>query len=105
MSPALMVSVFNWQAFLQTLLRFKASLQPLAAGQRVLDIAGTGAYEITVTDKIVSVRETGLEADMALDPLAALRLTTLPLSQPLYPQHPFFNWFPLPFDIPSADAF
>jgi len=105
MSPALMVSVFNWQAFLQTLLRFKASLQPLAAGQRVLDIAGTGAYEITVTDKIVSVRETGLEADLALDPLAALRLTTLPLSQSLHPQHPFFNWFPLPFDIPSADAF
>ena len=103
MSPALMLSVFNWQAFLQALLRFKAGLVPLHPGQRVLGIEGEGAFEITVTGKDVSVRETAQEADLALAPLAALRLVGLPL--PLMPDQPFFNWFPLPFDIPAADAF
>lgn len=105
MRPACMLSVFHWPAFLQTLLRFKASLSPLVPGHRVLEVLGEGAFEITVTDKIVSVRETALQPDLSLDPLAAVRLTTLPLSLSLYPHHPFINWFPLPFDIPAADAF
>ncbi|HHT07683.1 MAG: GNAT family N-acetyltransferase [Christensenellales bacterium] len=105
LTPPLMVRVFNWQAFLQTLLRFKVSRLPLHGGTRVLDITGEGRFAITVSGSEVRVEATSDPADMTLDPLAAVRLTTLALSSSLYPEQPFFDWFPLPFDIPSADAF
>lgn len=105
LAPPLMLRVFNWQPFLQTLLRFKASRLRLHSGRRVLDITGEGRFAITVSDSEVWVEATNDPADMTLDPQAAVRLTTLALSEDLYPNHPFDNWFPLPFDIPSADAF
>ncbi|NLX83452.1 MAG: GNAT family N-acetyltransferase [Clostridiales bacterium] len=105
LSPSCMIRVFHWQAFLQTLLRLKASHQALQDGKRVLEIQGEGKYLIQVLGSDVTVKETAHQADMTLDPLDAVRVTTQALSGDLYPKHPFYDWFPLPFDIPAADAF
>ena len=103
--PACMLRVMDWQAFLQVLLQCKASHQPLTAGRRVLDIAQEARLSIACEGARVSVKASADRADMSLDAQAAVRLTTLPLSRALYPDHPFLDWFPVDFYLPLADSF
>ena len=103
--PACMLRVMDWQAFLQVLLQYKASHQPLTAGRRVLDIAQEARLSIACEGARVSVKASADRADMSLEAQAAVRLTTLPLSRALYPDHPFLDWFPVDFYLPLADSF
>lgn len=103
--PGLMIRVLDWQSFLESLLRFKATLAPLKQGRGVLEITGEGRFEINVNGSTVSVRPSDGQPDLALDSLAAIRLTCLPVGSGLYPNHPFLDWFPLPLSFPAADGF
>lgn len=104
-SPPHNLLVVDWAGFLSTLLQFKANQQPLQDGQAVLGISGEGNHIITVQNGKVRVEKTDTEAALTLGSLAAIRLCTLPLGTDLYPDHPFRDWFPLPFMIPEADCF
>lgn len=103
--PVYMAHVFNWQRFLSVLLDFKAGMVPLMDGEAVLDIQGEGRLLIAVVGGQPRVSPAARPADLSVTPQDALRLTTLPFQQELFPGHPFRNWFPLPFDFPDADAF
>lgn len=100
-----MIQVLDWAAFLEGLLRLKQALIPLAVGEKVLGIEGAGNYLIQVQTKAVRVTASDKTADKTISPQAAVRLTTLPHAAWLFSGHPFFNWFPLPFHILSADHF
>ena len=103
--PSCMIRVLDWQAFLSALLQFKASLEPLQEGERTLEIIEEGRFSICVKAGSATVERTDSRPDFSLDSLAAVRLVCPPLSKDLYANHPFLNWFPLPFDLPEADAF
>lgn len=104
-NPFLNLQVLDWAAFLGCLLAYKAGIVPLEDGQAVLGIAGQGNYHLAVKNNQVHVEKVDVEADLTLEPMAALRLTTLPFVEGLHPGHPFHNWFPLPFLFSDADAF
>lgn len=103
--PALNLLVLDWAAFIQGLLQYKARYLPLVDGRAVLGIQDEGHFAIAVKAGQVLVEKTQEQADITLDSMAALRLTTLPFADGLYPGHPFHNWFPLPFMLLEADAF
>lgn len=104
-SPANMVVVYCWESFLRSLLGLAASRRTLEQGSKILDIKGNGRFRLSVEAGAVQVQPTEEAADISLDPQAAIRLLTLPLSEALYSEQPLYNWLPLPFDIPSADSF
>ncbi len=103
--PSCMIRVLDWKGFIGALLKLQGSIARLIPGKAVLAIGEEARLLITVDDKGTQVQESNQEADLNLDPQAAVRLLSHPLSQTLYPDHPFANWFPLPFQFPRADMF
>jgi hypothetical protein len=100
-----MIRVLDWKGFIQSLMKLQGSIVRLIPGEAVLAIGEEARLLITVDDHGIQVRESQHKASLNLDAQSAVRLLCHPLSRVLYPDHPFLNLFPLPFQFPRADMF
>lgn len=110
MSDAMMIQVLDWPRFIEGLMGCKAAMGELRDGEALLHIKNEASVLIKVEGgvprvQLISGADQTKYPQVSLSPLKAVSVLTrsLPLTENL--PEPFSRWFPLPFDILSADAF
>ncbi len=104
-TDAHMLRVINWRHALETLLTFKAGYQPLCDGRFVFEVEDGGRYLIQVRDHEVVVRDTQETPDLCFTQQRAAEFFFSPYSALMEASPMLKSFLPVPFEIPSADAF
>lgn len=97
-----LINVLNWKNMLSVLMQLKASYARLEDGTACLRVDDQ-TVTISVKDGVPSVAEGG-ENPIELEHLQAQRLI-FGIERLLICDDRFHNWFPLPFNISTADTF
>ncbi len=104
-ADAQMLHIINWQNTLETLLTFKAGYQPMCDGHFAFDVEGSGRYAIDVCNHEVTVRETQESPDVCFVRQRAVEFFFSPYTALMESSPLLKSILPIPFEIPSADAF